>query len=216
MNDLHLMSCGSNCTAIGALGPNRIKGPADNIQLVDHYDDLAIKVLFENTYIDELTTLKPTIEPRIAKFPKDSTFLYKYHHFNIVHNNPLENKYVVEAKKRMDIFNDFLSHIQEPNYYFVYFIGKNEVNIAKKRFNLSKRDPKVQKLFLDKIDYFRDLGILDKVIFCGTRLVKKHTIYDFHIDDASSYPIKYIEILDHGYSQAVIDQFQAKVQKAIT
>ena len=175
------MSIGGNCRGMPLLGKNRIRGPIDNVELLQGL--LSSKILFENTLLDILNKEIPEQHKRKPTFEGDSDISYIYSEFMVVHNNPLNDGYIREITKRMDTFNTFLSHIGEPNYFFIYTLNNEDFikdDLGKSNFNKG-------------LNFLIENNLLEKVIFIGTKCEKKG--YDFLLKKVNS-KIKYIQIND--------------------
>lgn len=192
MEKLQLMSIGSNCANIGFLGKDRIRGPIDNV--IATKGIMSSKLLFENNLYEAIKNAKPKITKNLTKtFPGDSDYKYEYNDFMFVHNNPTEEKFLKEFKRRIDTFNEFYKNIDKDDHYFVYSLGTNDVN---------KSTREVYDAFIFGLRYLEILNILDKTIIVGTRNENVKNYWDFYSKDiekiCNDKKIKYIEVVDNN------------------
>ena len=127
---LQFMQVYGNCAITFFLHDTRIRGPVDNIVLKSKE---GIRLLVENKYFDYI---KKTIEnnafkitPRIPSFDGDLDTAYDTNIVRIVHNNPLEPKYLKNLKIRCDNLKEFLKNINNKNNYLIYTINLCDVGI---------------------------------------------------------------------------------------
>lgn len=204
IEELKFMSIGANCADIGYLGKDRIRGPVDNMSGIDKV--LCFECLFNGTFLDEFKKL-PKIKSRVKNFEGDSDKCYFYNSFAVCHNNPFEEKFKLELVKRYNNFKNFYSHIQEPNYYFTYSLN---TEISKITHTIENRS-----LIEREICFLKDLKILNKTIFVGTRLVKNKGNWDFYSNGfEKEFPeILYVEIEDLNiwHPEDTQKQFKEKV-----
>lgn len=206
--ELKFMSIGANCADIGYLGPDRLRGPVDNMSGVKGI--LCFESLFNNTFLEEFKAT-PIQKPRFKNYEGDSDICYIYKSFAVCHNNPLEEKFIENLKKRYDNFIEFYSHIKEPNYYFTYSLN---TEILKATHTIQN-----EKLLRDEISLLKNLGILNKTIFVGTRLIKNKGNWDFYSEDfQKKFPeVLYIEIIDLNVfnTSKSQEQFKQKIIKLL-
>lgn len=202
IDNIKIMSIGGNCRNIPILGKDRIRGPIDNIQLLGGLSDT--KIIFEDSLVSMVKTETPIQEKRNPTFPGDSDTLYTYSHFQVVHNNPLTDKYLEELEKRMDNFRNFRKKVEmDPNYYFIYAMSIGDVV-------LDTQD--IKRGFLDGLQYLSQLGLLHKTIIFGTTC--ECTRYFYHIKDSEvlkQVPL-YIQIDKFFFHDKTLeDQFHKKL-----
>lgn len=206
--DLKFMSIGGNCAPIGFLGKDRIRGPVDNLAGVK--GKVCFECLFDDTFLDDFKK-QPIIQDRVPGFPNDSDKAYIYEHYTVCHNNPLEEKYQIEIKKRFDRFKDFYTSIQHSDYYFTYSLNTE----------ISKRENKIQNLpLLEKeIQLLKDLNVLHKTIFVGTKNVKIKNNWNFYAKEFTTvFPdVLYVELEDLNVfnPDKALKQFKQKIEKLL-
>lgn len=202
--DMKFMSIGGNCAPIGFLGKDRIRGPVDNLAGVR--DKLCFECLFDGTFLEDFKK-EPKIENRHPGYTGDSDKAYIYEHYAVCHNNPFEEKYKIELKKRYETFLDFYSHIELPAYYFTYSLNTE----------ISKTRNKIQnKELIDKeISFLKDKGLFQKTIFVGTKNVNVKNNWNYYAKEfEEEYPdVLYVELLDLNVFDPVksFEQFKGKI-----
>ena len=93
-----------SCAAVHYLGPDRIKGPVDNV--IAKGVGL-LNALLNNTYLEHLQVQIPEVKQRNPIFEGDSPVYYCYDIVNIVHEDPRTEKYQIALQKRLNNFNYF-------------------------------------------------------------------------------------------------------------
>lgn len=152
-----------NCSCIGYLGENRIRGPIDNC-LSKGVE--TIKALLDNTYIEKLKTVKPNIFNRAPSYNGDLSTGYDYDFIQIIHNNPTEQKYLDEISKRVDTFNTFYEQLKtHSNYYFVVCFNMYDIDNQTNKANIER----VKEI----LECLKQYNVLDKTIFVQTKTVNK-------------------------------------------
>ena len=146
-----------SCAATHYLGPDRIRGPVDNV-LTKNYK--TIDLLLTNNYLNYLKNNIPEQKDRQPSFEGDSTVCYSYELVEIVHQNPQTEKYLTEAARRVNNFNNFLKNIANPAYYFVYSLNIYDLDNKTHKLKLNRLE--------DNIKYLKQHNLLQKVIFVGT------------------------------------------------
>ena len=202
-----------NCSDIGYLGHKRIRGPVDNILTKGIK---TIEYLLDNKYLEQLKTVQPVLFDRKPSFEGDLTTGYDYDFGQIIHNNPLEDKYIQEITERIRTFNTFYNLSKEKdNFYFVCCLNMYDI------------DANVHQLidthFEDILIYLQARGILDKCIFVQTRTREiKGTAnwFVYNLDDLIiKYHLKALTINDNLIRGEGIDkshkQFLDKVKKLL-
>lgn len=210
--------CG-NCACLGYLGKDRIKGPVDNI--VGNGTNM-IKALIENRYWSEILVGPLKKKKREPSFEGDSLFEYHFNSGIICHNDPTSQKYQEHLFVRLQDLDFHLHQVRNnPNYYFT--INLNEWYIDKKTQTL------IGDRLEDSILYLQSQGILDKVIFIGTKYGKKKRLWFHYYSDEvepliKKYNLKYIDLFDvdvrdiqsgKTYNDSIHQQFLSSVTKII-
>lgn len=207
-DDLKFISIGSTCATIGVLGNDRIKGPVDN--LAGCKGTICFEVLFNGKFISSIFENQPIITDKKPGYEGDSDKYYQYSHYTVCHNNPLENSYRKELLKRYQTFLDFKKDINNDDHYFIYSLGSADVNKRTHELNV----PHIEK----EIQYLKDIGVVNKTIFVGTRLVKNKGNWDFYGKDFSKiFPVLYVEIEDLNvwHTESTQAQFKDQVCKLL-
>lgn len=187
--DYHFMQLAGDCSGIGYLGNNRLKGPVDNVITKGAK---CIKALLDNTYYEQITTETPTTYPHKKWYENDSDITYDYDLVQIVHNNPSDIEYQVELKTRCILLSDFYKNIlAKNNFYFTINFNNLDLTIDNEDKNNSIENT---------IKTLQEYNILDRVIFVGLRATKgsysnRHPInIDYY---KKTYSIKYVEITNN-------------------
>ena len=180
-----------NCSDIGYLGDNRIKGPTDNI-LTKGIKTL--EYLLDNTYLTHLINDKPITFERIPSFRGDLTTGYDYDFAQIIHNIPTEQKYVDELTKRIKTFNTFYFCLQRrDNFFFVACLNMYDIN--------NKTNLLIGNHFEEIVKYIKAKNILNKTLFIQTRTVNTTGTANWWAKDIESiinkYKLKIITIDDN-------------------
>lgn len=183
------MSLGSMCAPIYYLGENREKGPLDNVR---GKGLKTVKLLFEGNYISEIQNLLP-MQPKIEIFREYDQYnptiyvdkehkSYEFPFVTIVHNNPNQDKFMVELKERNDLFNSFLNNVKHnSNYYFTYTLNNYWDNYGTESFKKEE--------FEEFMCYLKNYGVLDKTIFVGID-ERQFKFHNYKINDSD---LKYFQ-----------------------
>ena len=107
--DLKFMSIGGYCLSLFALGPDRLKGPVDNILMLN---SVILEKLLNKRYYNYLKTT-----PYIKKGPKK----YFFKDLQIRHNDFEDQKYLKEVYRRLETFYTFIKDITENENKFLIF-----------------------------------------------------------------------------------------------
>lgn len=156
------MSIGSNCYGMAYMGDQRVRGPIDNV--------LALKglsssiSLFEGTLENEILNTTPKLYDKTNPSQNDITF--KYENFWIVHNDVRTKKFKEEFHKRIQNFEDFRKNINLPENWFVYNLGQFDVKFTN-GIGKGNNTEEPTDYFLNGLEYFKMLNLLDKIIFVG-------------------------------------------------
>lgn len=212
------MSIGGNCANTFFLGDNRIKGPVDNT-IVKTKESL--EIILTNRYFDHIKeNIKNNsfiISKRPPSFANDSEVAYDTKIIKIPHNNPYEEKYIIELEKRCNNLKKFLKEVLlNDNYYLIYSLNYCDVNI--------KTNKLIKNTLLNKILYIKKLGLLDKTIFIETtgkgwlnckspdfqNLVKKYNLTYLEMNNFVS-----ARIITKSDLERLNQQFMSKFLKAI-
>lgn len=162
INNLKFMSIGSNCYGMAYMGDQRVRGPIDNV--------LALKglsssiSLFEGTLENEILNTTPKLYDKTNPSQNDITF--KYENFWIVHNDVRTKKFKEEFHKRIQNFEDFRKNINLPENWFVYNLGQFDVKFTN-GIGKGNNTEEPTDYFLNGLEYFKMLNLLDKIIFVG-------------------------------------------------
>lgn len=205
------MQLWGDCSDLGYLGPDRLKGPIDNVFSKQPKN---IELLLTDKYFDLITSEKYSTFNRRPSFLNDSTIGYEFSTVSIIHNDPTSNSYITQLKQRCEAFNDFCAKVKtENNYYFTI------------NFNDSLCNPKTNTLrnngLHEIIEILQQYGILNKCIFIGLKRGTRTDTSNMHINNISDYikkyNFKYIEIIDNDVwdTTATHLQFIDKVSKLI-
>lgn len=181
IENLKIMSIGSNCATINLLGTFREKGPIDNCALSRGLEGTSL--LFDNKLLDLIKNKEPVQRPRKPSFTNDNNIEYNYGPIKVVHNNPLEEKYKVEIEKRYNNFLNFFENVKsKDNYYFAYSLSAYDITPDRCASNLFKKS----------LNILKTNGVLNKTIFIGTHW--DGTYWNFYMKDHESLGINYVEI----------------------
>lgn len=190
------MSIGGNCADIWYLGPDRLRGPVDNI-VVTHYKCFKFLLgnYFADTIVDALQNNKyKTWQKKGLNFDGDSPIAYDFNRYSIRHHNPNSDKYIEEVRKRnnrlVDFYNTLLTN---DKYFFVYNL--NESDIDRKTHKL------ISNTLEEKIKFLLKENILEKVIFVETKVINDTNItWNYYSPDTkklfNKYNAKHICITD--------------------
>lgn len=201
--DYKFMQLFGNCACIAYLGENRIRGPVDNVIATDVS---LIKLLLFGNYIEALNTTNYEKTRHGVYFDGDSPWQYTFPFVKILHNNPMTEKYKQEVLKRIDTLKKFYKKVLINDKYF-FTITLNEALVDKNIHTINK------KLISTLLKYLKELKILHKCIFIGTRANNK---WNFWAGDFSKfikeYNLKYFEInnLDLKNKIVAYNQFKTK------
>lgn len=200
-----------NCTAVHCLGPNRIKGPVDNVQTKNYK---VIELLLTNKYFDYIKNASFTQTSRPAGFKGDSNIAYSTDIIRIVHNNPTTQKYLDNLKIRCENFNAFINNLDSSKF-LVYAINIYDI----------KEDHTLRgKNLITNIEYLKKKGLLNKVIFVGSRGKSWSNFWSNELSPIiKKYNLKYIEMTGikamkdatPEYFEKLYKQFYAKAETAI-
>lgn len=191
VNEFKFMQLCGNCACLGYLGKDRIKGPVDNV--VGNGTEL-IKALINSTYLNEILAGPLKIKKREPSFEGDCENEYHFKSGIICHNDPTKEKYQKHLSDRLQDFQNHLNLVKtDSNYYFT--INLNEWYIDKKTQTL------IENRLEDSIIFLKEVGILDKVIFIGTKYGKKKRLWFHYYSDEvnpliKKYNLKYIDLFD--------------------
>ena len=147
----NLFSLGSGCLGFkfANLFNKRIKGPVDNIS-----NPTSFRALYK---IFNGSLFKKIINKEYDKIEQDEykNNLYCYDgDFWVTHNNPLEDKYIIEFQNRVNNFNSFVKTINEyNNNYFLFAINYNDKTITQED--------------LDNLQKIVNFNIYDKIFILG-------------------------------------------------
>lgn len=180
-----------NCSCIGYLGNARIRGPVDNC-LTKGVQTL--RALLTNTYLEKLLNTKPVLFKRKPSFEGDLTTGYDYDFIQIIHNNPLEQKYIEEVSKRIITFNTFYNQLKiKDNYYFVVCFNMYDIDNITHKADINR--------IIGLINWLNAFRVLDKTIFVQTKTVNIPRTADWWSKDldflVKHYNIKLITIEDN-------------------
>lgn len=187
----HYMQLLGNCSCIGYLGSGRIKGPVDNC-LTKGVE--TIKALMDGNYLDRIVDEEPSAFARKPSFEGDMTTGYDYDFVQIIHNNPLEPKYIYQLSERIATFNTFRRLMREKDgFYFVVC------------FNMYDIDNVTHKADVDRIrgiiECLKEYGVLGNTIFVETREANTPRVANWWSDDikpiADEYGLKLLTIEDN-------------------
>lgn len=162
IENLKFMSIGSNCYGMAYMGEQRVRGPIDNV--------LALKglsssiSLFEGTLENEILNTTPKVYDKTNPSQFDVTF--KYENFWIVHNDVRTKEFKEEFHRRIQNFEKFRKNISLPDHWFVYNLGQFDVKFTD-GIGKGENTEKPTEFFLNGLEYFKMLNLLDKIIFVG-------------------------------------------------
>ena len=162
INNLKFMSIGSNCYGIAYMEEQRVRGPIDNV--------LALKglsssiSLFERTLENEILNTTPKVYDKTNPSQFDITF--KYENFWIVHNDVRTKEFKEEFHRRIQNFEEFRKNISLPDHWFVYNLGQFDVKFTD-GIGKGNNTEEPTDYFLNGLEYFKMLNLLDKIIFVG-------------------------------------------------
>lgn len=214
--DLKFMSIGSNCAPIYFLGPDRLRGPVDNMAITDTY---ILKYLVDNTlfeYITNSSNFKIT-NPKYGKGRKkdpDVWFIYKY--LNIIHNDPRTNEFKMELKSRILRFNEFLNNVKtKNNYYFTFCLNESMVDTSTHKLK--------NKTFYYVCEYLKSVNLLEKTIFVELHAdnISHGGWCNCYINNMTDYKLKYnlkvIELFNYNEinKDSLFQQFRKKIEEIL-
>lgn len=162
IENLKFMSIGSNCYGMAYMGEQRVRGPIDNV--------LALKglsssiSLFEGTLENEILNTTPKVYDKTNPSQFDVTF--KYENFWIVHNDVRTKEFKEEFHRRIQNFEEFRKNISLPDHWFVYNLGQFDVKFTD-GIGKGNNTEEPTDYFLNGLEYFKMLNLLDKIIFVG-------------------------------------------------
>lgn len=162
IGNLKFMSIGSNCYGMAYMGDQRVRGPIDNV--------LALKglsssiSLFEGTLKNEILNTTPKLYDKTNPSQNDITF--KYENFWIVHNDVRTKGFKEEFLKRIQNFEEFRKNINLPENWFVYNLGQFDIKFTD-GIGKGENTEEPTDYFLNGLEYFKMLNLLDKIIFVG-------------------------------------------------
>lgn len=162
IDNLKFMSIGSNCYGMAYMGEQRVRGPIDNV--------LALKglsssiSLFKGTLENEILNTTPKLYDKTNPSQNDITF--KYENFWIVHNDVRTKKFKEEFHKRVQNFDEFRKNINLPENWFVYNLGQFDIKFTD-GIGKGENTEEPTDYFLNGLEYFKMLNLLDKIIFVG-------------------------------------------------
>ena len=184
---IQVMQIYGSCVDLFITGENLIKGPVDNVLTKNKK---IIELLITDKYLEYIKNATFIQSERPIGFEGDSPIAYETDIVRIVHNNPLQEKYIIRIEERCKNLKDFLAQIKTNNNYFLLYT-LNSFDINRKIHKLK------QNTFITNIKYLKEAGLLDKVIFIGT---VGNCWTDFWSDDLipliKKYNLKYFEIHD--------------------
>ena len=183
------MQLAGDCSCMGYLGLNRLRGPIDNVVTKG---STCIKALLDDKYYEHIVTSKPKISPHKITFNGDSDTTYDYDIVQIVHNKATDINYQNELKARCILFKDFYKKVlTENNYYFTINFNSLDLDSNNKELNNNIEN---------MIKTLKGYGILDKVVFVGLKATSKG-YGNKHPNDIGhykkKYEIKYVEIVNN-------------------
>ena len=197
--DLKFMSIGSNCGDIFFLGKNRVRGPIDNVNLYKgliNVDD----VLSEKLLQDVISKNFDEIERRGQKVYRcRETFIEFWH------NNPNEEKFLVEFKRRYD---NLRKALKDESFYFTYNPAWTD----------SKDGKNLENSFYKGLQVLERYGIKDRVILTNCINPNEDVKNVFH--PSSGFKGEYLlQITLDGISRTntdeIFQQFKEKVIKLL-
>ncbi len=195
-SDLKLMAIGGCCLSVFILKKDRIPGPVDNTLL---FNVESIKLLLTNKYYSYIKHHTPIKTLKANRVPWEPDYNYEFPKIvRIVHNNIEEPKFMPELKKRVNNLNKFWETFStDRTKFFIFSIPYSMIN---------QDSGQLENRFLEEIiQYFKDLNILDRVIFVGCKKsnkVENNVWYDNYLlpNDLNylkdKYNIKYLELTD--------------------
>lgn len=162
IDNLKFMSIGSNCYGMAYMGEQRVKGPIDNVLALKGLSSSIF--LFEGTLENEILNTTPKLYNKTNPSQNDITF--KYENFWIVHNDVRTKEFKEEFHKRIQNFEDFRKNINLPENWFVYNLGQFDVKFTD-GIGKGNNTEEPTDYFLNGLEYFKMLNLLDKIIFVG-------------------------------------------------
>ena len=202
----NFIAIGGCCLSVYVLGPQRIKGPVDNVLI---FNKNALDLLLNNKYYSYIKHHTPLKTRKANIVPWEPEFNYEYTDFvRIVHNNVEDSKFKPELKKRVNIFNKFYNEFKsDKNKHFIFTIPYSMVDNGKL----------IDKKLEECIILLKEYNILNRTIFIGSKKSDKvnwKVWYNNYLDLESlnylsaKYNIKYLELNDviitrKGYQQKI-------------
>ena len=183
---VNFLSIGSNCAALGYLGPNRIRGPFDNVICKNGL--LSSKILFNETLFRREFMSPPFVKSREKYFEMDTGYSFSYENIKFIHNDPTTIKFRTEFEKRYQNFKIFYDNLKTlPNYFFTYSLGAADI-----------RNNFVTDTFYKGIQFLKKENIVNKIIIVGTKMNKVCDMGNYFnpkiVSFCNEYKIKYVTI----------------------
>lgn len=193
-NISNFIALGGCCLSVYVLGPERIKGPVDNVLL---FNKNSLELLLNNKYYSYIKHHDPIRSKKANIVPWEPEFNYEYPDMvRVVHNNVDDPKFKPELKKRVNVFNRFYQKFKtDKSKYFIFCIPYSMVN----------KGELIDNRLEECIQLLQEYKVLDRTIFIGARKsnkVEKDVWYDNYLTYENvtylktKYNIKYIELKD--------------------
>lgn len=191
------MCLGSNCYAIAYLGDKRVHGPVDNMLALKGFKS-SISLL-TSEFETEMFNSDYVESKGNTDFQNE--IVYSYKNFQVVHNDVNTEKFKTELKKRINTFNDFIKNIHDDDNWLIYNIGQFDVKFTEGN-GLGENTEEPTELFLEGLEYFKSIGLLDKIIFIGNiHSTPKRDFAKFHSNKIKEIVPHYFDIKDIFFKQ---------------
>lgn len=199
-NYYFLQLCG-NCEGMGYLGPNRIRGPIDNVVTKGVK---CLKRLFNNTYLSAIYSEPCKAYHKDKQFDNDSEWAFEYDFVKILHNNITDISYKTSLQKRIDTFNDFLYKVktrEEKDHFFTLNLNEYDIDYKSNIHKLSGSN------FIKVLEFLKSNGVISQCIVVQSKLSDSSAINNRNefvnsfldnIDElAAKYGFIYFTIIDN-------------------
>ena len=188
-SEYYFMQLAGDCSCLGYLGMNRLRGPVDNVLTKGC---ACIEKLLNDEYYDEIYSDTPNLLKHNKYFKDDIETTYDYPSVQIVHNDAKSESYLNELKARCIVFKDFYNKVlTDDRYYFT--VNFNSLD-------LDKDNNEINNNILNTIEMLAKYNILNKTVFVGLKATEngrsnKHPNNINYYKEL--YGIKYIEIVNN-------------------
>ena len=208
MSKFEVISLFGNCLPVFCLGPERIRGPVDNVECKS---EVLIDLLLAKKYVEYLQNVPCQVLRSNNDRTGEPEVNYSWTIVNICHNDPTENKYMVELLARQAVLYSHFQNIKEdPNKFFL--VSYNYPML---------KDERLIERVIDRLKFY---DILDKTIFCDIvnflpDQQRPSDLFNLHSDKfkelADKNGIKFIRLERTDRYSPLEDQFYKKLEDLI-